>query len=377
MNAAAIRRKNRIRPVMAGLYRCRPEVIYSPPMTRRQLLAVSALPLTRAAAQTAGKPFRNLGGAPAGFPIRSRMAREAQKPFDFVDYCHSLGLGIAETRLDLSKPGAARSLRQKLDSYNMRVILDIPLPRDEAGVAAFDAAVQAAHEAGVYGLHAAMTQRRYEQFDTLEAFQKDFARCQRVIALAEPVLRKHQVRLGIENHKGWRAAEQAAWLKRVSSEWVGVHFDFGNNISLCEEPAETLRILLPYIVSCHIKDMAVAPYEDGFLLSEVPLGEGVLNIPFMVETIQRKDAKIPFDLEMITRDPLQIPVFTDKYWATFDDTVSPLPGRDLAHVLGIVLQKGSKTPLPKTTGMSLDAQLQLEDENVSKSIEYARRHLDL
>jgi sugar phosphate isomerase/epimerase len=346
-------------------------------MTRRQLLAVSALPLARAAAQSAGKPLRNLGGAPAGFPIRARMARDAQKPFDFIDYCHSLALGVAETRLDLSKPEAVRALRQKLESYSMRVILDIPLPRDEAGVPAFDAAIQAAHEAGVYGLHTAMTQRRYEQFDTLEAFQQDFDRCQRTIALGEPVLRKHKVRLAIENHKGWRAAEQAAWLKRVSSEWVGVHFDFGNNVALCEEPAETLRILLPYIVSCHIKDMAVEPYEDGFLLSEVPLGEGFLNIPFMVETIKRKDPAIPFDLEMITRDPLKIPVFTDKYWVTFDDTVSPLPGRDLAHVLGTVLQKGSKTPLPRIAGMSLEAQLKLEDENVRTSIDYARRHLDL
>jgi 3-oxoisoapionate decarboxylase len=346
-------------------------------MTRRQILAVSALPLARAVAQSADKPLRNLGGAPAGFPIRSRMAREAQKPFDFVDYCHSLGLGVAETRLDLSKPEAVRAFREKVESYNMRAILDIPLPRDEAGVPAFDAAIQAAHEAGVYGLHTAMTQRRYEQFDTLDAFQKDFARCQKTIALAEPVLRKHRVRLAIENHKGWRASEQAAWLKRVSSEWVGVHFDFGNNVSLCEEPGETLRILLPYIFSCHIKDMSVEPYEDGFLLSEVPLGQGFLNIPYMVETIKRKNADIPFDLEMITRDPLKIPVFTDKYWVTFDDATSPLPGRDLAKVLGIVMQKGSKTPLAHTTGMPLEAQLKLEDDNVRTSIDYARHHLDL
>ena len=346
-------------------------------MTRREILAVSALPLVRAAAQSADKPFRNLGGAPAGFPIHSRMARETHQPFDFVDYCHGLGLGVVETRLDLSKPDAAHALRQKVEGYNMRVILDFPLPRDEAGVPAFDTAIQAAHDAGVYGLHAAMTQRRYEQFDTFEAFRKDFERCRRTIALAEPVLRKHRVRLAIENHKGWRAAEQAAWMKQLSSEWVGVHFDFGNNISLCEEPAETMKILLPYIFSCHIKDMAVEPYEDGFLLSEVPLGEGLLNIPYMVETIQRRNPEIPFDLEMITRDPLKIPVFTDKYWATFDDTVSPLPGRDLAHVLGTVLQKGAKSPLPKTTGLSMEAQLKAEDENVRKSIEYARKHLQI
>ena len=111
-------------------------------------------------------------------------------------------------------------------------------------------------------------------------------------ALAEPVLRKYRIRLGIENHKGWRSAEQAAWFKRVGSEWVGVHFDFGNNVALCEDPSETLRNLLPYTFACHIKDMAVEPYEDGFLLSEVPLGEGFLDIKGMVASLRNKGATL-------------------------------------------------------------------------------------
>jgi hypothetical protein len=79
---------------------------------------------------------------------------------------------------------------------------------------------------------------------------------------------------------------------------------------------------------------------------------------------------------MITRDPLKIPVFTDKYWVTFDDA-SPLPGRDLAHVLEIVHKHRPKTPLPRTTGMSAQAQLQLEDDNVRKSIDWARQNLSV
>jgi sugar phosphate isomerase/epimerase len=237
--------------------------------------------------------------------------------------------------------------------------------------------VKAAKDTGVVGLHTAMTARRYEQFDAFDAFKKDFERCQATILLAEPVLRRHQVRLGIENHKGWRSAEQAAWLKRVSSEWVGVHFDFGNNVSLCEDPSQTLANLLPYIFACHIKDMAVEPYEDGFLLSEVPLGEGFLDLKGMVAALQKKDPKTPFDLEMITRDPLKIPVFTSKYWVTFDDSYSPLPGRDLARVLDIVRKNKPKSPLPRTTGMSAEAQMKLEDENVGKSIAWARQNLSL
>ncbi len=251
---------------------------------------------------------------------------------------------MVETRLPADAE-AVKALRQKVEGYHMRLILDVGYPRDEAGLAAFDANVKAASECGAISLHAAMTGRRYEDMNSLEEFRQNFERCQKSIALAEPILRKHRMRLGIENHKGWRSAEQAAWLKRVSSEWVGVHFDFGNNISLCEEPAVTLKNLLPYTVASHIKDMAVQPYEEGFLLSEVPLGEGILDIKGMVSTLREKDPKMPFDLEMITRDPLKIPVLTDKYWVTFDDTYSPLPGRDLAKIVELVNRNRPKNPL--------------------------------
>jgi 3-oxoisoapionate decarboxylase len=347
-------------------------------MTRREWLSIAGTAVSYSAiADAQDRPLRNMGGAPAGFPVRSRAARSGGKPFDFVEFCHGLGLGVVETRVDLANADAVRELRRKLDTYNMRCILDVPLPREEAAVPAFDAALKSAREIGVRSLHTAMTQRRYEEFDSLDAFKRSFERNQKTVALAEPVLRKHQIKLGIENHKGWRSAEQAAWLKRLGSEWVGVHFDFGNNVSLCEDPKETLGNLLPYIVSCHLKDMAVEPYEEGFLLSEVPLGDGFMDIKGMVATIQKRDPNTPFDLEMITRDPLKIPVFTEKYWATFDDQYSPLPGRDLARVLQIVHHNAPKIPLPKTTGMSVEAQLALEDECVRKSIDFARKNLAL
>jgi 3-oxoisoapionate decarboxylase len=346
-------------------------------MTRRQMLAVAASAALPLRSQTPPKPMPNMGGAPAGFPARAQAARRANTPFDFVEYCRLLGFGVVETRLNFNDPESLKTFRRKLDQYHMRAIVDFPLPRQESDLPNFESQVKAAKEAGVMALHAALTQRRYEQFDTLEAFKADFARCQRSVLLAEPVLRKYQVKLSVENHKGWRAAEQAAWMKRIGSEWVGVHLDFGNNLSLCEDPMETLRLLKPYVVAAHIKDMAVAPYEDGFLLSEVPLGEGILDLKAMVAGLREKDPNMPLDLEMITRDPLRIPVFTDKYWVTFDDSFSPFPARDLAHTLMTVRRNPPRTPLPRTTGLSPEAFLAMENENVRKSIDWARRNLDL
>jgi sugar phosphate isomerase/epimerase len=323
-------------------------------------------------AHAAEPMLKNMGGEPPGFGHRSRAGK-----FDILEHCRGLGLGAVRMNLPSPDLDAVRELRKKIEGYGMRVIISLSPPREASAVPQYENAVKAVAELGAVTTHASFTARRYEEFDTFEAFKTSFERHQRSVELAEPILRKHKVKLAIENHKGWRAAEHVAWIKRLGSEWIGACYDFGNNISLCEDPADTLRLLAPVTIYVSFKDMAVAPYEEGFLLSEMALGEGMLDIPGMVKVLQQNDPNMIFALEMITRDPLRIPVFTKKYWATFDDSYSPLPGRDLARILEIVRTTPGKTPLTKTSGLSPADALKLEDEMINRSIAYARKNLSL
>jgi 3-oxoisoapionate decarboxylase len=343
-------------------------------VTRREMLAGTGSTLawlSVAGLQAQTPMLRNMGGEPPGFGHRSRAGG-----FDILEHCRrSLGLGAVRMNLASLDLDAARQLRKKLERYGMRVIISLAPPKEAGALPAYEAGLRAVSEMGAVTTHASFTGRRYEEFDTLEAFKASFERHQKSVELAEPVLRKYKVKLAIENHKGWRAAEHVAWIKRLGSEWVGACYDFGNNISLCEDPAETLRLLAPVTIYASFKDMAVAPYEEGFLLSEMALGEGMLDIPGMVKVLQQKDPNMIFALEMITRDPLKIPVFTKKYWATFDDAYSPLPGRDLARILELVRTNPPKTPLTRTTGLSAADGLKLEDDLINRSIAYARKNL--
>jgi sugar phosphate isomerase/epimerase len=329
--------------------------------------------MSTAAAQ--GVP--RMGGTPTAFALRSRAARQSGKPFDIVEHCHSIGLAGVQTNPPSTDPEVIRKFRQRLEGYSMNLICDPRLPRQESEVEAFETQVRAFKEAGAVAFHAAMTGRRYEDFDSLDPFKRMFEQCQKAVTMAEPVLRKHRIKLGIENHKGWRSAEQAAWLRRLGSEWIGVCLDFGNNISLCEDPMDTVRTLAPYTFFAHIKDVAVEEYPDGFLLSEVPFGEGLLDLGQIIQILRKTDPNMIFNLEMITRDPLQVPVFTTKYWATFDDSYSPLPGRDLAKVLAMVKRNRPKAPLPRISGLNPEEQVKAEDDYNRRCIEYARRNLNL
>ena len=55
--------------------------------------------------------------------------------------------------------------------------------------------------------------------------------------------------------------------------------DFGNNIAMCDDPMDVIIKLAPYAKSCHMKNMAVQNYADGFLLSEVLFEDGFMDIP--------------------------------------------------------------------------------------------------
>jgi sugar phosphate isomerase/epimerase len=366
-------------------------------MTRRQMLALAgSAPAWMVSTSSAAAPdFTRMGGTPTAFSIRSRAGgggrggagrggaaqgaappAAPRPPFDIVEHCHNIGMGGVQIGgLPGTDAESIKQLRARVEGYNFHVVIDPRLPQPGGDLAAFDAQVKAIKEVGATAMHAAMTNRRYEDFDSFAPWKQMFERNQKTIEAVLPVLEKYKIPLAIENHKGWRSPEQAAWMKRLSSEYVGVCLDFGNNVSLCEDPMDTLNNLLPYVVFAHIKDMGVLEYEDGFLLSEVRMGEGFLDLKGMVQILRKKNPNMIIDLEMITRDPLKIPVYTTKYWGSFDDPSSPLPGRDLAKVLDRV--RKSKKPLPSVAGLTPEQQLKAEDDNNNRCVAYAKQNLGL
>jgi sugar phosphate isomerase/epimerase len=212
--------------------------------------------------------------------------------------------------------------------------------------------------------------RRYETFTTAESFEKFAKQAYESLGLAEPVVAKHEMRLAVENHKDWRVPELLDILKRLGSRSVGVCVDTGNSIALLEEPLAVVEALAPLAFTTHIKDMAVMEYEEGFLLAEVPLGTGFLDMKKIIGVLRDKQPKIRLNLEMITRDPLKVPCLTSKYWATMER----LPARELADALARVRSKAARE-IPKVSTSALEKQIVMEEDNVRRCLEIARRDL--
>src|SRR6266496_1711372 len=337
-------------------------------MTRREMLGAlaGAMPLLAAPALFGADNPRGkkLGVCTYSYNIQWKAARDGhptvrfKDSLEFLDYCHQLGAGGVQIGVGSRDADYAKKLRAKAEAHEMYFEGQANLPQQASDVDRFDAEIHAAREAGAGVVRTAMLGgRRYETFDSAEAFRQFAEKSWQSITLAEPILKKHRVRLAIENHKDRRVPELLDLLKRISSEYVGVCVDVGNNIALLEEPMAVVEALAPFAFSTHLKDMAVQEHELGFLLSEVPLGEGFLDLKKMVAVLQTANPTLQFSLEMITRDPLKIPCLTKKYWATME----AVPSAQLAGALAMVRKNAATKPLPHTNGLDTDRQLALED----------------
>lgn len=292
----------------------------------------------------------------------------ADNPLGFLEYCAKLGAGGMQMALGTRDTAYCSRLRERAETLSMFVEASIRAPRDQADLPRFEGELRTAKECGATVVRTAMLGgRRYETFSSSAAFREFASNSYRSLTLAEPVVARLGLKLAVENHKDWRVDELLDILRRLDSPHVGVCLDTGNSIALLEQPMAVVDALAPFAFSTHIKDMGVEEYPDGFLLSEVPLGEGFLDMGSIVAKVRKAHPKTRFILEMITRDPLKVPCLTDKYWATFEN----VPPLDLAHSLKMVRGHVPKRPLPRVSTLPAPDKLRVEEQNVRRSIEFS------
>jgi sugar phosphate isomerase/epimerase len=333
--------------------------------TRREFLAACA------AAAACAADVARIG---MGIVIHSYGRRGADKeshfddPLTFLDYCHALGAGGVQTSLGNRDEAYTAKLRARAEEHKMYLEGSVRLPRDKADVERFTGEVRTAKACGATVVRTVQINgRRYEMFDSAAAFRKAMEQARQSLLLAKPVVERHGVKLAIENHKDLEAKALVELLKAIDSPSVGACVDTGNSLALLEPPLETAETLVPYAFSMHLKDIGVEEYADGFLMAEVPLGTGFLDLARIVETLRKAKPAPRLNLEMITRDPLKVPCLTDKYWAT----MGHVSGRRLAEALALVRKHAAKKPLPRVSGLTRQEQVKREDDNVRESLRFA------
>lgn len=285
----------------------------------------------------------------------------------FYDYARKLGGDGVQTSARKLTVDEARHLREHVEGTGGYYEADVRLPKVGDQLDDFEKEIRLAKEAGAtIARVVAMGGRRYEVFRNYAEFRQFQSEAVRRLQQAEPIARKHRIKLAMENHKDFTVSEQLELIRTIDSEWLGVLVDTGNNIAMCEDPDEVIQQLAPHALSCHLKDMAVQPMDDGFLLSEVPFGTGFLDLPKVVRTLGQANSDLIFHVEMATRDPLRVPCRADAYWQVFPERREAALQRTLAMVAA---NPASQEP-PAVSGLSLSDRVAEEETNNQACLDY-------
>jgi sugar phosphate isomerase/epimerase len=103
-----------------------------------------------------------------------------------------------------------------------------------------------------------------------------------------PALQAANLVLAIENHDRFRARTLAEIITALDSPCVGICLDTVNSFGALEGPEVVVEVLGPFVVNLHIKEFVVrrVPHNMGFVVTGAPAGQGMLDIPWLLRTLQ-------------------------------------------------------------------------------------------
>jgi sugar phosphate isomerase/epimerase len=123
---------------------------------------------------------------------------------------------------------------------------------------------------------------------------------------ALPEFESAGVSIALENYELHSACELASLIDRVGSGFLGVCFDTANSLGALETPAQAAETLAPYVINVHVKDFVIERIDTqmGYVVRGSPAGNGRMNLPLLLEKIDRHGRRPNLILE-------QWPPFTE------------------------------------------------------------------
>lgn len=293
-------------------------------------------------------------------------------PLVFVQEAARLGAGAVQIPFPVSARDKLWKIRDLAERSGIVLETTLSLPKSDPDLDRFDAELKFARELGVRIARTVLLPgRRYEQFNSVLDYANEMTRATKALSDAEKLARRHDIKLALENHKDQTTEERLALLEQFSSEFIGACLDVGNNIALLEDPVAVAQAFAPWTLTVHFKDQGVREDGDGFLLADVPVGQGAIDLATVIKVIREKKSDAQFHLELITRDPLKIPCLRAEYWATLDAIKAPRLGATLA----MLKKKSSVSAFPLVSTRSPAEQVRMERENIEQSFRHAADHL--
>jgi sugar phosphate isomerase/epimerase len=114
--------------------------------------------------------------------------------------------------------------------------------------------------------------------------------------------RSSGVVLALENYEQHTSAQLRALVERIGDPCVGICLDAVNSLGALETLQQVVETLGPYVRNLHIKDFTIRRLRSmmGFEVTGCPVGEGKLDIQWLLRELQKRGAEPTVILEQWT-----------------------------------------------------------------------------
>jgi len=134
-----------------------------------------------------------------------------------------------------------------------------------------------------------------------------------------PDLKRTGITLAIENHDRFTSKSLARTIYRIDSEYVGICLDTANSFGSLERPDEVLETLGDLTVNLHLKDFIIhrASHNMGFIIEGRPAGQGMLDIPDILNGLcsRKRDVNVILELWTPPEDTIAATIEKEISWA--------------------------------------------------------------
>jgi len=139
-----------------------------------------------------------------------------------------------------------------------------------------------------------------------------------LIAPFRPEFEAQGIVLAFENHDRFPVRTLVDLVQRLGPDWTGICLDTANSFGALEGPRLVVETLAPFTVNLHLKDITVfrAVHTMDFTIEGRPVGQGMLDIPWVLDEVRRYGRDVNVILEMWTppEDDLEATILKEKCW---------------------------------------------------------------
>jgi sugar phosphate isomerase/epimerase len=117
--------------------------------------------------------------------------------------------------------------------------------------------------------------------------QPSLAEAESLLRVALPAFEAAGVTVALETYEQVQSRDLVSLIESVGSANLGICLDPANSVAALESPREVIDRCAPYVANIHVKDFAFTRRGGwvGFTLEGAPLGTGLLDYDYLLETV--------------------------------------------------------------------------------------------